>query len=194
MISVNCPERGGSNWSSTPSAWRNADRPDPRRVASFFPSPGVPTSGKVFAFFVPLLDRAARPLQSQTRSRWKKPLEFRSIRSPFSGHESFVRIKRGGRKESRRLAESISKKKFSAALCGTPRSQRLILPRNQKRWGPIGLAGLGGPHMRSPEELGSIVLQEKIHRPPWATRRPTSIEHPSLRPATSHQDQRTAPL
>jgi|GEM_PF-5674264 len=124
-----------------------------RRVSSldpFFQSPGVPTSGKVFVYFVPSSARSARLLQSLTRSRGTKWVEFRSYRSPFLGHESFVRIKRRGRSESQRPAESLSKKKFSAALCGTPRPQRLLLPRNQKRWGPIGLAGLSGLHMRSP--------------------------------------------
>ncbi len=94
--------------------------------------------------------------------------------------------------KSRGNSQSLfQKKKSSAVLCGTRRPQRLLLPRNQKRWGPIGPAGFGSLHMRSPEKPGSIVLQEKIHRPPWAMRRPTSIEDPSLRPATFHQDLQT---
>ena len=62
-----------------------------------------------------------------------KGSEFRSFWLPFLGHNSSNRIKRRGRKESRRVAESISKKKFSAALCGTPHPQRLILPKSAFR-------------------------------------------------------------
>jgi hypothetical protein len=50
---------------------------------------------------------------------WDRTLRSRS---PASN-----RIKRRGRGESRRIAESLSKQKGSAALCGTRRPQRLIL-------------------------------------------------------------------